>query len=173
MTEEVKKDPVASLAGQIRHTTTGQRSQLKRMDLTRSVAADAILIGMLVKAGIDAAVISDADMEAWRTMAFATALISGTGGTEAHNPSVPMGRALARAGYSATRLERLAGTTDPVQVRRALRFLAGAKVGAFDMREVRALVGPDQHLRQRAVKSLVRSFHTANYDHGERDDPAA
>lgn len=162
-----KKDAVASLAGQIPHLNSRDRASLRRMDLTRSIAADSIIIQMLVKAEVDVETLRENEMEAWRTTAFAAALISGTSGNTAHDPRKRLGRALKRANYSQTRMEHLASREDAVLLRRALRFLVGAGSGPFDLREVYALVGPDQRARGRAVHSLMTSYYSTKAEVSE------
>lgn len=162
-----KKDAVASLAGQIPRLSSRDRSALRRMDLTRSITADSIIIQMLVKAGVDVEALRHNEMEAWRTTAFAAALISGTACKIAHDPRRRLGRALKRANYSQSRIERLASCEDAVLLRRSLRFLVGAGSGPVDLREVYALAGPDQHARGRAVHSMMTSYYATQAETAE------
>jgi len=73
---EKKKDPVASLAGQVRYLGNGERADLRRLDLTRSATADGTIYGMLARAGVDFSRMPDDEMDAWRVTALAAALMS-------------------------------------------------------------------------------------------------
>ena len=164
--EKERKDPVASVAGQIKHLGTGPRAEIARLGLRPSAAADGTIYGMLARAGVDFQRMRDDEMEAWRVTAFAAAIMSGTRGGPAHGPGYGMGRALRDAGYSETRLVQLAGNPTRDRIMRAARLLAKGR--PYDMHGVRDLADPDPEVRAQAARRLVRDYHAA----GVRRAPA-
>ena len=156
--EGKRKDPIASMAGQIRHLGNGERAKLRRLDLTASPMADGIIYGMLARAGIDFSRIRDDEMDAWRLAALAGALMSGSGGGAAHAPNRNMGRTLQRAGYSEARLMQLAGQPSRDRIIRAVRLLAKKGDGPYDLRTVHQLADPDPGTRTAATRTLVRDY---------------
>jgi CRISPR system Cascade subunit CasB len=159
--EEGKKDPVASMAGQIRHLGNGERAALRRLDLTASPVADGVIYGMLARAGVDFSRMHDDEVDAWRVNAFAGALQSGSGGGSAHAPNRPMGRALQRAGYSEARLMQLAGQPSRERIMRAARLLGSKGDGPYDLRDLRRLSDPDPDIRAAATRDIVRDYFAA------------
>lgn len=159
--EEGKKDPVASLAGQIKYLGNGDRAAIRRLDLTDSPSADGVIYGMLARAGVDISRMEDDEMNAWRITAFAGAQQSGSGGASAHSPGRSMGRALQRAGYSETRLMQLASQPSRERIMRAARLLSSKGNGPYDLRDLRRLADPDPGERAEAVRRLVRDYYAA------------
>ena len=158
---EKKKDPVASLAGQIRYLGNGERADLRRLDLTRSPSSDGTIYGMLARAGVDFSRMPDDEMDAWRMTALAAALMSGSGGAAAHAPNRSMGYALQRAGYSEARLLQLAGQPSRERITRAVRLLSSKGDGPYDLRTVRQLADPDAQIRATATRMLIRDYYAA------------
>lgn len=156
--DRTRKDPVASLAGQIRHLGNGERAELRRLDLTRSPTADGIIYGLLARAGVEFQDIRDDEMDAWRVTSFAAAMMSGSAGQGAHAPGRRMGRTLYHAGYSEARLMQLAGGSSRDRLMRAIRFLSKKADGPFDLRTVRSLADPDPQVRETAARELVRDY---------------
>ncbi len=154
------KDPVMSISGQIRHMGNGERSTLRNMDLTRSAAAEGLVIGTMMRAGLPVSTMQDAEMEAWSTLVHAAALLT-TPTRGGHSPEWPFGRALKRAGFSETRLVQTLATPNPRRIIRAVRFVASAGGGGFDLRTIRAMLDPDQNIRTNAIRTVVREYHTA------------
>lgn len=155
------KDPVMSIAGQIRHMGNGERSTLRNMDLTRSAAADGLVIGLMMRAGLPVSTMSEAEMDGWSTLVHAAALV-GTSTRSGHSPDWPFGRALKRAGFSETRLVQTLAAPNPRRIIRAVRFVAAAGGGGFDLRTVREMLDPDQNVRSTAVRTVVRDYHTSH-----------
>ena len=138
------KDPVASIAGQVAKLSTGDRALLRRLYLveasnSRTFAGDGVVTGLLHRAGVKVQ-LSDAVLKAfepspapdpayaaWRLLAHVAAMLSGTGGKEAHAPGGRVGSALFEAGVSSSRMLRLTSTRGAAlhdQVRLVARRLA-------------------------------------------------
>ena len=158
--ERTRKDPVASLAGQIRHLGNGERAELRRLDLTRSPTADGIIYGLLARAGVDFSQMRDDEMDAWRVTSLAAATMSGSAGGGGHSPGRRMGQSLYHAGYSEARLMQLAGSPSHDRLVRAVRLLSKKGGGPFDLRMVRSLADPDPQTREAAARELVRDYFT-------------
>lgn len=138
------KDPVASIAGQVAKLSTGDRALLRRLYLveasnSRTFAGDGVVIGLLHRAGVkvplEPAILGPLDAPptpnpayaAWRLLAHVAAVLSGTGGKEAHAPGGRVGSALFEAGVSPARMLRLTSTRGAAlhdQVRLVARRLA-------------------------------------------------
>lgn len=160
MTEaEPKKDPVASIAGQIRHLCNGRRSDIARLGLRASHSADGTIYAMLIKAGVDVGLLDEDEIDAWRVTAFAAAVMSGSGGGSAHQPGRGIGRALRDAGYSEMRLSQLAGNPTRDRIMRMARLLA--KDRPYDLHGIRDLADPDSAVRAAATRAMVRDYHTS------------
>jgi hypothetical protein len=158
---EGKKDPVASMAGQIRHLGNGPRAEIARLGLRPSASADGTIYGMLGRAGVDFQRMREDEMEAWRITAFAAAISSGSGGAAAHAPGQRMGRALRDAGFSETRLVQLAGNPTRDRIMRAARLLAKGR--PYDLWGIRNLADPDPETRAKAARVLVRDYHASGF----------
>lgn len=147
---EARKDPVASIAGQVANLSTGDRALLRRLYLTqasgsRSRAADGVVIGLLHRAGVTVPGYSE-NYEAWKLLAHVAAVLSGTGGKAPHAPGRRFGAALQAAGYSENRFLRLtAARGEPLrhQIRLAARLLAQAGEIPVDLWPVLRLAGRD------------------------------
>lgn len=105
-TETERKDAAASISGHISVLTTGDHALLRRMYLTGKPAAEGVVIKLLHHAGVEPSTY-DADYPAWRLLAHAAALLSGTGKKVPHDRRKSLGGALHDAGYSENRLLRL------------------------------------------------------------------
>ncbi|WP_375429074.1 type I-E CRISPR-associated protein Cse2/CasB [uncultured Sphingomonas sp.] len=148
--EEARKDPVASIAGQVANLSMGDRTSLRRLYLTqasgsRSRAADGVVIGLLHRAGVTVPGYSEA-YEAWKLLAHVAAVLSGTGGKHPHAPGKRFGAALQAAGCSENRFMRLtAARGAPLrhQIRLAARMLAQSGETPVDLWSVLLLAGRD------------------------------
>ncbi|HOK07783.1 MAG TPA: type I-E CRISPR-associated protein Cse2/CasB [Syntrophales bacterium] len=98
-----------------------------------------------------------ADIIGWATIAFGLAHM----GPEAHQPGLPLGRVLAEAGYSETRLEKLLASRDDVRVKlfaNLVRFL-GAKGMGFDWTEAaQLLLIRDEGKREDFHRRLAKDY---------------
>ena len=100
---------------------------------------------------------SETQTEAWMTLAWGLA----TMGAGAHRPGRPLGEALAEAGYSEARLERLLAAPDALRgylFMSAVRFLA-AKNDAFDWLEAATfLLASDANKRERVHRRIAQAY---------------
>jgi hypothetical protein len=169
-----KKDPVASIAGQIPHLPAGQRAALRRMYLTRNRPGEAIgvVMGLLHRAGVPQLEwIDPATFERWSLLAHVAAVLSGTAAQAPHAPGRKLGRALWDAGYSEKRQMRLTsarGAALDDQVRLAAQFLARAGEGPVNLWTIRQLIGDDPVQAERARFEIARDYYDA--EHNGRGD---
>lgn len=157
------KDAMASLAGQVPHLSTGDRAALRRIYLTRSHAADGVVVGLLTRAGVT---VSDRPevFAPWRLVAHVAALLSGTGGVQPHAPARRLGRALQQAGYSENRLLRLTAARGPAlhdQIVRAARVLAQAGEVPVNLWTVLDLAGRDPDKAEEARIRIAQDYYAA------------
>lgn len=171
---ETRREPVASISGQIPHLSTGDRAALRRLYLTGSREAEGVVIGLLHRASVsNAAWRSPAAFNRWRLLAHVAATLSGTQAADPHSPQVRLGRALHAAGYSQNRLMRLTTARGPAlidQVVRAARYLRQAGQVPVDLRAVRDLVSDDPARAESARLSIARDYFAA--DHAQGRDKA-
>lgn len=161
------KDPVASVAGQIAHLSTGDRALLRRLYLaessgSRARAADGVVLGLLHRAGVGMP--SPPAYEAWRLLAHIAAILSGTGGRYAHAPARRFGTALHAAGYSENRFLRLTAARGPAlhdQLRRAARMLAQAGEVPVDLWAILRLLGQDAAAAREARVRIAQDYYAA------------
>lgn len=164
-----KKDPVASIAGQIPHLPTGQRAALRRMYLTRNRPDEAVgvVMGLLHRAGVPHLErIDQAPFERWSLLAHVAAILSGTAAQAPHVPHRSFGRALWEAGYSENRQMRLTSAHGPAlddQVRLAAQFLARAGTGPIDLWTIRRLIGDDSVQAEAARLEIARDYYNAEH----------
>ncbi len=121
-----KLDWMRSLAGQVGHLSTGDRAALRRMELTRSAAADAVVIKLLLGAKVPPASY-ETDWVRWRLIGHFAGLLSGTAALYPHDERRGVGGALFNAGFSEKRLLRLLASRSEVlrdQLILAVRILA-------------------------------------------------
>lgn len=99
----------------------------------------------------------------WITLVAGMALMSPT----AHRPDRGLGKALADAGYSEARLERLLaaeGSTRRALLLRTVRFL-GAKATPFNWSDAaQLLLVQDEDKRERLHRRIARDFYRKNTD---------
>jgi len=162
-TEAGRKDPIASLAGQVAHLSTGDRAALRRIYLTRSVGADGVVQGLLHRAGVTPS--DDPRVFApWRLLAHVAALLSGTGGQQPHAPGRRLGSALHAAGYSENRLLRLTAARGPAlqdQIVRAGRMLAQGGQAPVNLWQVFNLAGRDPERAEAARIRIAQDYYAA------------
>lgn len=167
-----KKDPVASIAGQIPQLPTGARAALRRMYLTRSDEAIGVVMGLLHRAGVpQAAWVDPAAFGRWQLLAHVAALLSGTAALAPHAPGRKLGHALSKAGYSENRLMRLTSAKGPAlhdQVRRATQFLAKAGAAPIDLRTMDQLLSADPARAEKARFQIARDYYDS--EHARKGD---
>jgi len=160
-----RKDPVASIAGQVPHLSTGDRARLRRIYLTRSRGADGVVVGLMMRAGVEPPLPEKQHLfEPWRLLAHVAALLSGTGGEQPHAPGRRLGLALHAAGYSENRLLRLtAARGDGLrgQVIRAARMLAQAGERPVNLWSLFNLVGNDPDRAEQARIAIAQDYYAA------------
>lgn len=143
---------IAGIIGSDRFST-GERAALRRMAPGRPLPLSFYRFALTyLPTGWEYAI---AD---WTTLVAGIALMS----PNAYNPKVGFGRALAEAGYSESRLERLLIAEDDVRralFLRATRFLA-AKSQAFNWTEgARLLLTRNEDKRETLNLSIARDFY--------------
>jgi CRISPR type I-E-associated protein CasB/Cse2 len=161
--EAVQKDPVASIAGQVPHLSTGDRARLRRIYLTRSYEADGVVVGLLHRAGVPVSDHAEA-FAPWRLLAHVAALLSGTGGVQSHAPGRRLGTALHAAGYSENRLLRLTAARGPAlheQIIRAARMLAQAGQAPVNLWTLLHLAGRDRDKAEEARIRIAQDYYGA------------
>lgn len=157
------KDPIASLAGQVRHASTGALARLRRFDpVTHPQAALFEVETMLMAAGVQA---HDArQRERWGLVLHCLALAQGRHDTRA---DADPGAVLARLRFSESRLRQLVEADDRVLatlVPRLARRLAaaGASVNWWPLADMLLYVGADGEASQAradaARQRLVRRY---------------
>jgi CRISPR type I-E-associated protein CasB/Cse2 len=164
-TEDEPKDPVASIAGQVPHLSTGDRAALRRLYLTQGRRHDAegIVEGLLYRAGV---VLGDQPgaRDPWRLLAHVAALLSGTGAQQPHAPGRRLGRALFEAGLSENRFLRLTtvrGSALEGQIVRAARMLAQAGQTPVDLWPFLHLAGTNPDKADEARVRIAQDYYAA------------
>ncbi len=125
-----KYDWMESLAHQLRYSSTGQRAALRRVALTQSFKADAVVIAFITKANVPEKD-RQHDFDRWRMIAHFATMLVGTGEPGPDRPFVQaesrkLGSILGKLDYSETRLLRLLSVRGEAlddQVRRIASFL--------------------------------------------------
>ena len=158
-----RKDPVASIAGQVPHLSTGDRAALRRIFLKRSSGAIGVVEGLLHRAGV--APSDDEEARApWYLLAHVAALLSGTGGEQPHAPNKRLGAALQAAGYSESRLLRLTAARGGAlegQIVRAARMLAQGAQGPVNLWTLLHLAGRDPAKAEEARIRIAQDYYAA------------
>lgn len=158
-----RKDAVASIAGQIRYLSSGDRAQLRRIYLTGRHEADGIVIGLMHGAGLTAPS-TPAAFAPWRLLAHCAALLSGTGAKQSHATGRRLGSALQAIGLSENRLLRLLsaqGAGLDSQVTRVFRMLAQRGDGPVNLRTLFDLVGPNPDRAEAARIRIAQDYYAA------------
>lgn len=160
---ESRKDAVASIAGHLSVLSTGEHATLRRMYLTKKPAADGVVVKLLLHAQVEQRDYQR-DYAAWKLLAHAAALLSGTGKKDPHDPAQGLGTALRDAGFSENRLLRLtAARGEPLrdQVILAVRMLAQAGKGPVNLRTLLHLVGRDPDRAEKARIRIAQDYYAA------------
>ena len=164
---EKKKDPVASLCGQVPHLSTGDRAALRRLFLTRSEMAAGVVTGLLLRAGLpEAGSLPEAAFGRWQLLAHVAAVLSGTAAIPPHRPGGSLGRALHAANYSDHRLIRLTSARGPAlvdQIVHAARFLAAAGQAPVDLWPLHNLSSTTYGTADAARLRIAQDFYAAQY----------
>ena len=161
--EGKSKDPIASIAGQVAHLSTGDRAALRRIYLTKRHEADGVVIGLLHRAGV--ALPSQVEAFApWRLLAHVASLLSGTGGEQPHAPGRRLGTALQSVGYSENRLLRLTAARGDAlygQIVRAARMLAQGGQAPVNLWALFHLAGRDPDKAEEARIRIAQDYYAA------------
>lgn len=163
LAETKPKDPVASIAGQVAHLSTGDRAALRRIYLTKRHEADGVVIGLLHRAGVTIPTQADA-IAPWRLLAHVAALLSGTGGEQPHASGRRVGTALQAVGYSENRLLRLTaarGVALHGQIIRAARMLAQGGQAPVNLWTLFHLGGRDTEKAEEARIRIAQDYYAA------------
>lgn len=169
--EQPDGDWMQSIAGQIRFLSTGDRAALRRMELTRSPAADGVVIKLLTRAKVPAAR-QRADFDRWRVVTHVAAMLAGTGAVQSHAEGRSLGGALSEADYSENRLLRLLATRGDFlhdQVRRAARMLANSRK-PINLWTVYHLIGHHEHKAEAARIRVAQDYYAAGARSDKGDD---
>lgn len=164
---EARKDPIRSLCGQVPHLSTGDRAALRRSILTRSETAVGVVVGLLLRAGVqDAEWLKPATFARWQLLAHVAAVLSGTAADPPHRPGASLGRALHAARYSDQRLMRLTSARGPAlvdQIVRVARILAASGQGPVDLWTLHQLSSANQTTADTARLQIARDYYAAEY----------
>lgn len=161
--DDQRKDPVASIAGQVAHLSTGDRAALRRLYLTKRHEADGVVIGLLHRAGVALPARTES-FAPWRLLAHVAALLSGTAGTQPHAPGRRVGSALHAVGYSENRLLRLTAARGDAlagQIIRAARMLAQGGEVPVNLWTLFQLAGHDPGRAGEARIRIAQDFYAA------------
>jgi hypothetical protein len=169
-----RKDPVASIAGQLPHLSTADRATLRRLYLTGSREADGVVLGLMYHAALPTHLPGAFDR--WKLIAHVAATLSGTAARQPHSPANALGAALFRVGYSEARLMRLTTARGPAltdQIVRAARYLARSSDAVpVDLRPLSGLTSPDRATAERARLQIAREYFAARYRAANHREPA-
>ncbi len=154
-----------SIAHQLRHSSTGRRAALRRVALTKSFEADAVVIALIAGAKFSE-YDRHHDFDRWRIVAHVAAMLVGTGEPGPNRPLVhvkgkALGNILAKLDYSETRLLRLLSVRGEAlddQVRRVARVLAQKNERQFDFRTLYHLLDGGGN-GERANAARIRIAH--------------
>lgn len=119
-------DWMQMISRRVRQLSTGDRAALRRMELTRSPAAGAVVVKLLLGAKIPAGRY-EADWDRWRLIGHFAGMLSGTAAVYPHDERRGVGGALFEAGFSEKRLLRLLASRGEAlrdQLALAIRILA-------------------------------------------------
>ncbi len=158
------------IAHQLRHSSTGQRAALRRVPLTKSFEADAVVITLIADPKFTA---DDRyhDLDRWRMIAHVAAMLVGTGEPGPNRPFVhtkakTLGNILGKLDYSETRMLRLLSVRGKAlddQVRRVARLLAQKNERQFDFQTLYHLLdgGGDGDCAKAARIRIAHDYYAA------------
>lgn len=155
-------DWMQSIAGQIQHLSSGDRAALRRMELTRSPAADAIVVKLLLGAKVPEQRY-ERDWDRWRLIGHFTGLLAGTAKLFAHNEYHGLGGALFDAGVSEKRMLRLLASRGDAlreQLALAIRILARDRV-SVNLWALYHLLGDDPAKSDAARLRMAQHYYAA------------
>ena len=162
--------------------STAQSAPLRRMDAENPGRDAATLFAAMEMAGLSERLSPPGRQDApelaqrWATVVQMIALVAGTGGGRAHDPSREAGRVVRAADYSEARLMRLLASRGPTLRRGAVRlarFLAAKRSGALDMRPLADLIlweGREESIAEWARLRLARGYYGARPDDAAPDN---
>ena len=155
-------DWMTSISRYVHGMSSGDRAALRRMELTRSPAADAVAIKMLLRAKVPQSRIDD-DWTRLRLIGHFAGLLSGTAALYPHDERRGVGAALFETGFSEKRLLRLLASRGEAlddQLALAVRILSRDRV-AVNLWDIYHLLGGDPVKSDAARLRMARHYYAA------------
>ncbi|KQM37764.1 type I-E CRISPR-associated protein Cse2/CasB [Sphingomonas sp. Leaf10] len=155
-----------SISGRVKGMSSGDRAALRRMELTRSPAADAVAIKMLLRADVPQSRIRD-DWTRLRLIGHFSGLLSGTAALYPHEEKRGVGAALFEAGFSEKRLLRLLASRGEAlgdQLALAVRILSRERQ-PVNLWDIYHLLGDDPTKSDAARLRMARHYYAAQAKH--------
>lgn len=155
-------DWMTSISRQTHGMSSGDRAALRRMELTKSPAADAVAIKMLLRADVPQARIED-DWIRLRLIGHFAGLLSGTAALYPHDERRGVGAALFEAGFSEKRLLRLLASRGEAlddQLALAVRILSRERL-AVNLWDIYHLLGRNPARSDDARLRMARHYYAA------------
>lgn len=155
-------DWMTSISRQVKGMSSGDRAALRRMELTKSPAADAVAIKTLLRADVPQSRIKD-DWTRLRLIGHFAGLLSGTAALYSHDERRGVGAALFEAGFSEKRLLRLLASRGEAlgdQLALAVRILSRERL-AVNLWDIYHLLGDDPVKSDAARLRMARHYYAA------------
>lgn len=155
-------DWMTSISRYVKAMSSGDRAALRRMELTRSPAADAVAIKTLLRAQVPEARIKD-DWTRLRLIGHFAGLLSGTAALYPHEERRGVGAALFEANFSEKRLLRLLASRGEAlgdQLALAVRILSRERQ-PVNLWDIYHLLGGDPVKSDAARLRIARHYYAA------------
>lgn len=155
-------DWMTSISRYVKAMSSGDRAALRRMELTKSPAADAVAIKMLLRADVPQSRI-DTDWTRLRLIGHFAGLLSGTAALYPHDERRGMGAALFEADFSEKRLLRLLASRGEAlgdQLALAVRILSRDRK-PVNLWDIYHLLGGDPVKSDAARLRIARHYYAA------------
>lgn len=155
-------DWMRSISRQMHGMSSGDRAGLRRMELTKSPAADAVAIKVLLRAQVPQSRIRD-DWTRLRLIGHFAGLLSGTAALYPHDETRGVGGALFDAGFSEKRLLRLLASRGEAlgdQLALAVRILSRERK-PVNLWDIYHLLGDDPAKSDAARLRIARHYYAA------------
>lgn len=161
-TDERPDDWMTSISRRTHGMSSGDRAALRRMELTKSPAADAVAIKMLLRADVPQSRI-DTDWTRLRLIGHFAGLLSGTAALYPHDERRGVGAALFEANFSEKRLLRLLASRGEAlgdQLALAVRILSRDRK-PVNLWDIYHLLGGDPVKSDAARLRIARHYYAA------------